>query len=276
MKEREKEGEELSIRLIENPVTHFKDVEQYQNEWKNGQRTNMEFLLLINKYSGRSFNDLSQYPMFPWVLKDYDSNVYDFDALMKTDRCYRDFSMHTGMMGEEKRIEITKKYEGMKNNTGPDDKPLPGPEEYERQLYGDECFQMRYGFSTAMNTTMYLTRIEPFTTAAYFFQDQKRDKRVPISFEISFNVNTINEIQSNNELVPEHFYFPEALMNINNAHLGWQDDKKTGIDYQIDQMFIPQWAANHYDFVRIMREALEQKYVTDNLGHWIDLVFGIH
>lgn len=41
-------------------------------------------------------------------------------------------------------------------------------------------------------------------------------------------------------------------------------------------MFIPQWATNHYDFVRIMRESLESRYVTENLGHWIDLVFGIH
>lgn len=41
-------------------------------------------------------------------------------------------------------------------------------------------------------------------------------------------------------------------------------------------MFIPQWAINHHDFVRIMREALESKYVTENLGYWIDLIFGIY
>jgi hypothetical protein len=38
----------------------------------------MEFLLLVNKFSGRSFNDLSQYPIFPWVLTDYKSNILDF------------------------------------------------------------------------------------------------------------------------------------------------------------------------------------------------------
>jgi hypothetical protein len=67
---------EPNFKLIDDPVKYFNQVEQYQNEWKNGQRTNMEFLLLINKFSGRSFNDLSQYPIFPWVLSDYDSNVY--------------------------------------------------------------------------------------------------------------------------------------------------------------------------------------------------------
>lgn len=106
MKERAKEGDELPLKLIEDPVHHFKKVEQYQNEWKNGQRTNMEFLLLINKFSGRSFNDLSQYPMFPWVLRDYNSNVYEFDQLQRYEECYRDFTKHTGIMGEEKKHEI--------------------------------------------------------------------------------------------------------------------------------------------------------------------------
>lgn len=70
----------------------------------------MEFLLLINKFSGRSFNDLSQYPMFPWVLKDYDSNVFEFDQLVKAEECYRDFTKHTGVMGEEKINDIERKY----------------------------------------------------------------------------------------------------------------------------------------------------------------------
>lgn len=39
-------------------------------------------------------------------------------------------------------------------------------------------------------------------------------------------------------------------------------------------MIIPQWASSHFDFVRIQRECLESAYVTENLGYWIDLVFG--
>lgn len=113
VKERADKPDELTFRLIENPVNHFKNVEQYQNEWKNGQRTNMEFLLLINKYSGRSFNDLSQYPMFPWVLSDYDSNVFEFDQLVKSEDCFRDFTKHTGIMGEDKIEDIERKFKDM-------------------------------------------------------------------------------------------------------------------------------------------------------------------
>lgn len=33
--------------------------------------TNFEYLMHLNTISGRSFNDLNQYPVFPWVLRDY-------------------------------------------------------------------------------------------------------------------------------------------------------------------------------------------------------------
>ena len=38
--------------------------------------------------AGRSFNDLSQYPVFPWVLKDYTSHEVD----IKDPNVYRDLS----------------------------------------------------------------------------------------------------------------------------------------------------------------------------------------
>ena len=33
--------------------------------------TNFEYISLINKYSGRSLNDLAQYYVFPWVIANY-------------------------------------------------------------------------------------------------------------------------------------------------------------------------------------------------------------
>ena len=41
-------------------------------------------------------------------------------------------------------------------------------------------------------------------------------------------------------------------------------------------MFLPPWSMNYYDFIRIMRESLENKHVTKNIGHWIDLIFGVN
>jgi len=76
--------------------------------------------------------------------------------------------------------------------------------------------------------------------------------------------------------LPEHYYLPEILMNVNKLSLGNQMQHDIGVNYKIDSVFLPPWAMNYYDFVRIMRESLESKYVTENIGNWIDLTFGIH
>ena len=41
--------------------------------WETGEITNFEYLMHLNTLAGRSYNDLNQYPVFPWVIADYDS-----------------------------------------------------------------------------------------------------------------------------------------------------------------------------------------------------------
>lgn len=65
---------ELCLKLIpaENPA----DVTQL---WRENQITNFEYLIYLNKLAGRSYNDLMQYPIFPFVLSDYESQVLDLN-----------------------------------------------------------------------------------------------------------------------------------------------------------------------------------------------------
>lgn len=37
------------------------------------------YLSLVNQASGRTPNDLTQYPVFPWVLQDYQSDELNLD-----------------------------------------------------------------------------------------------------------------------------------------------------------------------------------------------------
>lgn len=43
------------------------------------QVSNFDYLMYLNREAGRSFNDLTQYPIFPWVLQDYTSSRLDLD-----------------------------------------------------------------------------------------------------------------------------------------------------------------------------------------------------
>ena len=42
---------------------------------QNGEITNFQYLMHLNTLAGRSYNDLMQYPIFPWVLANYSNEV---------------------------------------------------------------------------------------------------------------------------------------------------------------------------------------------------------
>lgn len=48
--------------------------------------------MLLNKYSGRTYNDLNQYYVFPWVLTDYHSKHID----LSNPNAFRDLSKPIG------------------------------------------------------------------------------------------------------------------------------------------------------------------------------------
>lgn len=43
--------------------------------WVRGEISNFQYLMFLNTLAGRSYNDLMQYPIFPWVLADYENEV---------------------------------------------------------------------------------------------------------------------------------------------------------------------------------------------------------
>lgn len=60
----------------------------HMQKWREGAKTNWEYLIALNLISGRSYQDLMQYPVFPWILSDYESYNLDLNAI----ESYRDLS----------------------------------------------------------------------------------------------------------------------------------------------------------------------------------------
>uniref|UniRef100_A0A8D3CFY5 Neutral sphingomyelinase (N-SMase) activation associated factor n=1 Tax=Scophthalmus maximus TaxID=52904 RepID=A0A8D3CFY5_SCOMX len=58
--------------FLENHMTEH-TAESYMLQWQRGHLSNYQYLLHLNNLADRSCNDLSQYPIFPWVLADYTS-----------------------------------------------------------------------------------------------------------------------------------------------------------------------------------------------------------
>ena len=55
----------------QNKISHM------TQEWREGLLTNWEYLMTLNQYAGRTYNDLMQYPVFPWVLSNYTTEFLD-------------------------------------------------------------------------------------------------------------------------------------------------------------------------------------------------------
>jgi hypothetical protein len=52
---------------------------KYTQQWASGLISNFTYLCCLNIFGGRTFNDASQYPFFPWVIADYESETLDFN-----------------------------------------------------------------------------------------------------------------------------------------------------------------------------------------------------
>ena len=68
--------------------------------------SNGEYLLYLNFIAHRSFNDATQYPIFPWIVQDY---KYEYLDLGK-DITFRDLSKPIGAQSNEKLETFKSKY----------------------------------------------------------------------------------------------------------------------------------------------------------------------
>ena len=66
----------------------------------------------LNTLAGRTFNDLNQYPVFPWVLADYTSPSLDLNA----PATYRDLSKPVGALNEKRRREFEDRFDSLKED----------------------------------------------------------------------------------------------------------------------------------------------------------------
>jgi Beige/BEACH domain/PH domain associated with Beige/BEACH len=75
--------------------------ETARESWRRREISNFEYLMALNTLAGRSYNDLTQYPIFPWVLADYTSEKLDINKASS----FRDLSKPVGAL-DEKRFKV--------------------------------------------------------------------------------------------------------------------------------------------------------------------------
>ncbi|KAJ6404649.1 hypothetical protein OIU84_012752 [Salix udensis] len=220
---------------------------QLMERWARWEISNFEYLMQLNTLAGRSYNDITQYPVFPWVLSNYSSKSLDLSDASS----YRDLSKPVGALNPDRLKKFQERYSSF------DDPVIP------KFHYGSH-------YSSAGTVLYYLVRVEPFTTLSIQLQGGKFDHADRMFSDIAATWNGVTEDMSDvKELVPELFYLPEILTNENSIDFG-----TTQLGGKLDSVKLPPWAENTIDFIHKHQMALESEHVSAHLHEWIDLIFG--
>lgn len=258
---REKAVDTLQFSASDIETFDRRELEIALNKWRRGHMSNFDYLLYVNMAAGRSFNDLSQYPVFPWILSEYDSDVLD----LSRESTFRDLSRPIGALEPERLSTLTERYNEM-----------PPP----RFFYGTH-------YSTPAYTINYLVRAAP--AAMLRLQNGRFDNPDRLFHSLRDTWRGVLRNQGDvKELIPEFFSTDFRLGNASgivsrNSSPGEFLDNVLGLDLgtrqdgkRVDDVELPPWAKGSSErFVRRHREALESIIVSSKLHAWIDLIFGV-
>ncbi|XP_055537096.1 protein FAN-like [Wyeomyia smithii] len=215
-------------------------------KWQNGLISNYDYLLYLNSLADRTYQDLTQYPVFPWVISDYSSERLN----LSDPAVYRDLTKPIGALNEERLQRLLERYEEM----------------------GDPKFLYGSHYSAPGLVLFYLVRKYPklmlcLQNGRFDHPDRMFNKLEDVY------INCLNNMADFKELVPE-FYDTESggdfLLNKMKINFGQRFDGTP-----VNHVHLPKWSEGSPEkFVRLLRDALESDVVSANLHHWIDLIFG--
>ncbi|XP_075600152.1 protein FAN isoform X5 [Balearica regulorum gibbericeps] len=232
----------LIATYIENHITEH-TAESYMLQWQRGHISNYQYLLHLNNLADRSCNDLSQYPVFPWIIADYSSSVLD----LTKPETFRDLSKPIGALNKERLDRLLTRYQEM-----------PEP----KFMYGSH-------YSSPGYVLFYLVRVAPEYMLC--LQNGKFDHadRMFNSLAETWK-NCLDGATDFKELIPE-FYESDSSFLINSLKL---DLGKRQGGKMVEDVELPPWASDPDDFLQKSQEALESQYVSEHLHEWIDIIFG--
>ena len=229
-----------------------RDLRRAVAAWQKREMSNFDYLAFLNSVGDRSVHDLTQYPVYPWVIADYESSQLDLD----NPATFRDLSKPMGALDPTRLSYFLERFESMP----PEDPSCGSPPPF---LYGSH-------YSTPGFVLHYLVRAAPQHMLS--LQNGKFDApdRLFANIQSTWQSVSVQNPSDVKELIPE-FYSGDGsfLRNVSDLPLGVTQE---GV--ALGDVALPPWARSPRDFVKKCRKALESEHVSNNLHLWIDLIFG--
>ncbi|XP_011343929.2 lysosomal-trafficking regulator isoform X3 [Ooceraea biroi] len=227
--------------------------------WRSGALTNWEYITRLNKLAGRSYNDLMQYPVFPFVLADYVSEKID----LNNPKIYRNFKRPMAVQDKKNEQHYINNYNYLKQTL---------TEGLNLIALNQGPFHYGSHYSNSGTVLHFLVRLPPFTSMFLCYQDNNFDipDRTFHALATTWRLTSCDSTTDVKELIPEFFYLPEFLLNTEGFNFGVRQNGN-----RVSDVELPKWCAGDARlFILAHRVALESDIVREVLPYWIDLVFG--
>ncbi len=272
-------------------------LDNFIEQWKNNNISTYKFLMILNLLGNRSFNDLYQYPIFPWIFFSNEENenenninkknknlmkykILNFDKNSNYKIILRPLELPLGQIDlypvskfrinsyNENYLNIKNKYLNSKKN-----------------LYDKDniCLAFHYNinYSNPPKICNYLLRIIPYSflnieLQGDYFTDQSR------IFNNLYNTskNVLTLIGDIKELIPEIYYLPELYYNINDFNFKDKNLNLNNIELFkfFDKIKLPKnkedYINKYFLFCKFCLDLLENECVSKKINLWFDLIFG--
>ena len=224
-----------NIKIISDLKTEFKN-KGFTKQWLSNKISTLAYLLFINKYSCRSYNDVNQYPVFPWLI------IYGDKE--------RDLRYTIVAQTEESRMVLKEKFE-----------------------FSSQNFPFHYTthYSNASFLIYYLIRINPFTDNQITLQVNKFD--VP---DRQFNsldeiMKILYSTNQPREVIPEFFISTEFFYNYNCNFYGLKNNTNVVINDLINKIGFQ----SPLEYVLNNEVLLESPKFKSQINFFIDNIFGV-
>ena len=229
--------------IITDPIDYFHK-KNYTKDWQENKISTLKYLLLINKFTGRTYNDLSTYLIFPWILNDYTD--------IKNKEHFRKMQYSMAIQDEE-HLEIVKK-------------------DYENDKDSKKKSHFVYHYSNSANICLYLLRLNPFTYTQIKLNGHFDSPYRQIE-SMQDMCYVLREFKESSELVPEYFFMVECLLNLNFNFFG-EKATNSGKKSIVNNVKLNIDFSTLLELIMFHKSFLNSDEVGENINKWIDNIFG--
>ena len=256
--------------------------------WRSKRLNTFEYLLYLNKYSSRSYNDINQYYVLPWIVRDFsklielnkeENELYEYKLKHERDRYDDDNEEKDNKKEDNKMKELYKNFRNLKYPVSAQEKKHRITK---REKFNDEeeRFQAHHGthYSTSSYLDYYVMRIEPFTSLLVELQNYNQEDPNRLLLRLKDTIAIINTGYDNRELIPEYYSKFDYFININCVFFGFKKSLELVDDiesmWEDDKEISSNKISIYSKFIIAHKKLLNSDIISSKINIWIDNIFG--